>query len=88
MPPFNLVAVDGIEPSLGVYEAPVLPLNYTAENWLRERELHPRPPAYDAGKLLLLYPANCQINGGPEGNRTLHSLLAKQSRPLGTCQPT
>lgn len=25
--------------------------------------------------------------GGDIGNRTLHSLLAKQSRPLGTCAP-
>jgi hypothetical protein len=29
----------------------------TSQNWKRERELHPRPDAYEASELLLLHPA-------------------------------
>lgn len=42
------------------------------------------------GKLdfLLISGENCkEPNSGPEGNRTLHTRLAKPNRLLGSCEP-
>jgi len=38
----------------------LITINYP-KDWLRGWDLHPRPPGYGPGELLLLYPASCCI---------------------------